>query len=241
MSSKTFSLAAIGVLLAASLSGCSAVAAHHRAFANHLRHAAATQSADPISGNWNVTFNDNGNALPATFTLKLEGATVTGTVYADKTGEGTIHDGLWADGKLSFTVQFKQHKSLIVQGVAKDGKLAGECHHPDGPAYEWEAIPNKGDDPISGEWNVTFYVHESKTPATFTFKLEGTKVTGTAYSEHTGPGTIRDGKWADGKLSFTLDFKKHQSIVVNGVLKDRKLTGEFSTESFTDKWEASRK
>ena len=96
-------------------------------------------------------------------------------------------------------------------------------------------------DAISGDWNVTFYVHEMKTPATFTFKLEGTQVSGTAYSEHTGPGTIRDGKWVDGKLSFTLDFKKHQSIVVAGALKDGRLSGEFSTEGFTDKWDAVRK
>jgi|ERR1051325_95718 hypothetical protein len=96
-------------------------------------------------------------------------------------------------------------------------------------------------DPISGEWNVTFYVHDNKTPASFTFKVDGTTVTGTAYSDHTGPGTIRDGKYADSKLSFTLDFKKHESIVVNGVLKDGKLSGEFSTEGFTGKWEATKK
>ena len=96
-------------------------------------------------------------------------------------------------------------------------------------------------DPISGEWDVTFFVHESKTPATFTFKLDGARVTGTANSDHTGPGTIRDGKWADGKLSFTLDFQKHESIDVTGVLRDGKLVGEFHTEGFTDKWEAKKK
>src|SRR5437773_2660685 len=57
-------------------------------------------------------------------------------------------------------------------------------------------------DPLSGEWNVTFYMEETTLPAIFKFKLEGTTVTGTAYSEHTGEGTIRDGKWSDGKLSF---------------------------------------
>ena len=96
-------------------------------------------------------------------------------------------------------------------------------------------------DPISGEWNVTFYVHEMKTPATFSFALDGTKLTGTANSDHTGAGTIRDGKYVDGKLSFTLDFKKHESIAVNGALTDGKLAGEFTTEGFTDKWEATKK
>jgi len=96
-------------------------------------------------------------------------------------------------------------------------------------------------DELSGEWAVTFYVHEHKIPASFTFKVEGTTVTGTAYSDHTGPGTIRDGKYADGKLSFTLDFQKHESIAVNGALKEGKLSGEFTTEGFTDKWEAMKR
>jgi len=96
-------------------------------------------------------------------------------------------------------------------------------------------------DSINGDWNVTFYVHDMKTPATFTFKLDGAKLTGTAYSEHTGPGTIRDGKWTDGKLSFTLDFAKHESIAVTGELKDGGLAGQFTTEGFTDKWEAVKK
>ena len=45
----------------------------------------------------------------------------------------------------------------------------------------------------------------------------------------------------DGKLSFTLDFEKHESIDVTGTLKDGKLAGEFHTEGFTDKWEAKKK
>ena len=96
-------------------------------------------------------------------------------------------------------------------------------------------------DPISGEWNVTFFVHDSKTPATFMLKREGTAITGTVYSDHTGAGTIRDGKWTDGKLSFTLDFKKHESIAITGTLKEGKLVGQFTTEGFTEKWEAVRK
>jgi len=100
---------------------------------------------------------------------------------------------------------------------------------------------NDQSDPISGEWDVAFFVHEKKTPATFTLKLEGTKITGTAYSDHTGAGTVRDGKWADGKLSFTLDFKKHESIAIAGAVKEGKLIGQFTTEGFTEKWEGTKK
>src|SRR6266853_4759886 len=56
-------------------------------------------------------------------------------------------------------------------------------------------ITSDNPDPISGEWNVSFFVHDTTTPAIFNLKLAGTKVTGTVYSEHTGPGTVRDGKW----------------------------------------------
>jgi hypothetical protein len=101
------------------------------------------------------------------------------------------------------------------------------------------AIDNS--DLISGEWNVSFFVHDTTTPATFNLKLAGTKVTGTVFSEHTGPGTVREGKWADGKLTLIFDFKNHESIAVDGAIKDGKLAGEFHTEGFTAKWEAKKK
>jgi hypothetical protein len=96
-------------------------------------------------------------------------------------------------------------------------------------------------DPISGEWGVTFYVHGTTTPATFKLKLDGDKVTGTAESAHTGPGTVRDGAWTGNKLSFTLDFENHESIAITGGLKEGKLSGEFRTEGFVEKWEAMKK
>jgi phage-related tail fiber protein len=103
------------------------------------------------------------------------------------------------------------------------------------PAQEKQA------DPISGAWTAAFFVQGTSAPASFEFKLDGTKVTGTASSDHTGPGTLRAGSWVDGKLSFTLDFKNHESIEVKGTLKDGKLVGEFTTEGFTSNWEAVKK
>jgi len=96
-------------------------------------------------------------------------------------------------------------------------------------------------DPISGEWDVSFYVHGNTYPATFKLKLDGNKVTGTAYSEHTGAGTLRDGSWAENKFSFTLDFAKHESIAITGHPEGDKLVGEFTTEGFTAKWDAKKK
>jgi len=96
-------------------------------------------------------------------------------------------------------------------------------------------------DAISGDWDVSFYVQGNTYPATFKLKLDGSKVTGTAYSEHTGAGTLRDGSWADNKFSFTLDFAKHESIAITGHLEGDKLVGEFTTEGFTAKWDAKKK
>jgi hypothetical protein len=96
-------------------------------------------------------------------------------------------------------------------------------------------------DLISGDWDALFKVGEQTSPASFKLKLDGNKVTGTAESAHTGPGTVRDGSWVDGKLSFTLDFKTHESISITGKLQETKLVGEFTTEGFSSTWEATKK
>ena len=102
--------------------------------------------------------------------------------------------------------------------------------------------PSQSDrDLISGEWDVSFKVHDTSTPATFSLKLEGDKVTGTVYSEHTGAGTIREGSWSNQQLKLVLEFKKHDSIEVTGTLKDGKLSGEFRTEGFVANWDGVKK
>ena len=132
---------------------------------------------------------------------------------------------------------------MALIGIALTACSAIAKHHAafvgNEPASSRTAVDNS--DPITGEWNVSFFVHDTTTPATFNLKLAGTKVTGTVYSEHTGSGTVRKGKWTDGKLNLTLDFAKHESIAIDGVIKDGKLAGEFHTEGFTAKWEAKKK
>jgi hypothetical protein len=86
-----------------------------------------------------------------------------------------------------------------------------------------------------------FELQGTRVPGKFKLKLDGNKVTGTAESEHTGPGTLSEGKWADNKISFTLDFATHESIVVTGTVKDGKLIGDFKTEGMQGTWEASKK
>ena len=134
--------------------------------------------------------------------------------------------------------------AMIFTGILLTACSAIAKHHAAFTANErTTSAPIANDDSalISGEWNVSFFVHDTTTPATFNLTLTGTKVTGTVYSEHTGPGTVREGKWTDGKLVLMLDFKNHESIAVDGAIKDGKLAGEFHTEGFTARWEAKRK
>jgi hypothetical protein len=100
----------------------------------------------------------------------------------------------------------------------------------------------KGDS-ITGEWIVHFSVQNQTVPGKMSLKVEGEKLTGSIDTAHTGPGTVQDGKWIDRKLTATLIFEKHESIVLTGgfhVDNNQKLEGEFRTEGRTGKWEAER-
>ncbi|HKV42684.1 MAG TPA: hypothetical protein VJX67_26020 [Blastocatellia bacterium] len=96
-------------------------------------------------------------------------------------------------------------------------------------------------DPISGEWSGSFEVEGATVEVTFNLKLKGDQVTGTADSAHTGPGTLSKGTLVGNKISFTMDFSAHESVVVTGTLKDGVLAGEFATEGTKGTWEVRRK
>lgn len=96
------------------------------------------------------------------------------------------------------------------------------------------------DDPISGKWDVTFTIQGQTATGTFDLKLDNNVVTGTVYTAHTGDGTLSKGKWADNKLSFTLNFAKHESIDVIGGVQNSVLQGEFATEGMTGTWIAKK-
>ncbi len=120
---------------------------------------------------------------------------------------------------------------LALLGVSTLALPALEAQHPK---------PEKGD-PLSGTWQVTFLVPGyAPTPATFELAVNGEKVTGTVQSEHTGRGKVTEGVWKDGKLSFIAVFDTHESIAISGGIEHGKLGGEFRTEGFVAKWEATK-
>jgi len=103
------------------------------------------------------------------------------------------------------------------------------------------AIAAANTDSISGSWNITFKMGEHVGEGTMSLKLDGDRITGTVETAHTGAGSLIKGTYKDGKLSFTAEFDKHESINFTGEIKDGKIQGEFTTEGATGTWAASRK
>lgn len=60
---------------------------------------------------------------------------------------------------------------------------------------------------ISGNWKATAEGPNGALERTFTFKQEGTKVTGETTSEFTGKSTITDGKVEGDSVTFTVAAK----------------------------------
>jgi len=227
----------------------SAVAARQAAL---FGEATSQQDSDPISGEWDVSFRVDASKTPATFNLKLEGEKVTGTAYSEHTGPGKLRDGSWSHNKLSFTLDFETHQSIVVTGELKDSGLAGEFRT-EGFTSDWEAkrktssgkttaVENgafTSGDPISGQWSAVFHVAEHKAEVILKFKLDGSKVTGTSESSVTGSGSLSNGSWTNNTVLFTMPGP-HGPVSVTGVLKDGALQGTFSMGEMNGTWEAKR-
>jgi hypothetical protein len=247
--SRITELLLLAVLVFA-VSACSALAMHHP---NHFHGHIMDATSDPISGEWDVVFRVDASTTPATFTFKLDGEKVSGTVNSEHTGPGIVRDGSWTNNKLSFTAVFEKHESIAISGTLKDGALVGEFRT-EGFVSNWEgkrkaattttaadhAAPVKPGDPISGEWDANLVVGEQKVPFVLKLKLEGTKISGTAESKTAGSGALSDGSLADNKVAFTMPGP-HGPIKVMGTLKDEMLAGDFAMGQIQGTWTAKRK
>jgi len=205
-------------------------------------------SADPISGEWDVTFKLEGTTTPAQFNLKLEGEKVSGTVYSEHTGAGTVREGKFADNKLSLTLEFAHHQSIVVTGAPKDNGLSGEFRT-EGFVANWEAKRKAGktvaaaatssSDPITGDWDANFELGGQVVPVKLKLKLEGGTVSGSSNASQTNGGALSDGSWADNKIEFTMPGP-HGPVHVKGTLADHNLGGTFEMGEFKGTWNAKR-
>ena len=93
---------------------------------------------------------------------------------------------------------------------------------------------------IVGDWNITFAVSGQTASGTMSLRTEAGGLAGNIGTPHTGPGTLHDVKWSDGKLTTTCVFEQHESILLAGELKDGALAGTFQTEGREGTWKATR-
>src|ERR1017187_2891839 len=90
-----------------------------------------TPPSGSVAGEWNISFMVQGQTVPGTLVLAVEGETLTGTVETQHTGPGKLQDGKFASSKLSATCVFDRQEaiagewplSFTVQGQTVPGTL----------------------------------------------------------------------------------------------------------------------
>jgi len=80
--------------------------------------------AADVSGVWDAAADVQGQALPFTLTLKVEGEKVTGS-SSSQLGDSTITTGSWKDGKLAFVLEGSSGPIAMIATLT-DGKLVGD-------------------------------------------------------------------------------------------------------------------
>jgi len=104
--------------------------------------ASSSASLGNVKGDWDATFTIAGQSVDGTISLDVDGKTLTGTVFTEHTGKGTVTDGTFDDNKLSCTLKFEQHESIALTGEFKDDKLSG-TFDTEGMTGTWMAVRKK--------------------------------------------------------------------------------------------------
>ena len=100
--------------------------------------AAPASAAVNLNGNWDAVADANGNTVPFTLTLKVDGETVTGS-SSSQVGEGTIKSGSWKGGKLVFEIETPNGIISMIATIV-DGKLSGEFDYAGQAQGKWIAV-----------------------------------------------------------------------------------------------------
>jgi len=105
--------------------------------------AAAATPATPAStfnptGEWEAVADANGQPFPFFLTLKVDGEKVTGG-SSSQLGEGTIKEGTWKDGKLSFQIE-GTNGTIAMSATVVEGKLSGEFDYAGQLSGKWVAV-----------------------------------------------------------------------------------------------------
>ncbi len=93
---------------------------------------------DDISGEWDAVADAQGQPIPFTLSLKLDGDKVTGSSDS-QLGHANIVSGSWKDGK--FSVMLDGNVALVATMI--EGKLSGDYDYNGQGSGKWVAVRKK--------------------------------------------------------------------------------------------------
>jgi hypothetical protein len=178
-----------------------------------------TAHAADLSGVWQGEFDFNGNAVPVTLNLKVDGATLTGTIEGLPTTPADIHDGKIDGETVSFWVNSDyqgQTYKLIFNGKlatdhidfnfgTDDGTWGTTLSVKRGGAPEAAPAPAPTPENIAGIWKGSFDFNGSSMPVTFNLEQNGATVTGNVEGMGAAPVEIHDGKVDANTVTFSIN------------------------------------
>lgn len=98
-------------------------------------------AADEISGEWDAVADAQGQAVPFTLSLKVDGEKVTGSSNS-QLGTANISNGTWKDGKLSIVLEGGSGQITMVATIV-DGKFSGDFDFAGQMSGKWVAQKKK--------------------------------------------------------------------------------------------------
>jgi hypothetical protein len=190
---------------------------------------AATAPAD-FNGRWKgKTQRPDGTGIELVYNLKTDQDKLTGTIEGPR-GKMTIDDGKVSGDGFTFSVKFADNP---VPHEAKwaDGKIEITVRGPNG---ERKYTLTRAAD-VAGRWNGKFTSPDgsNNVELTFTFKMDGEKITGTVEGPQ-GPIELKDCKLVDDEFAFDTPLGdmtiKHKGKVTGDEMK-LKVTGFGDSEN----------
>jgi hypothetical protein len=159
------------------------------------------ESKSKIAGKWEGKITrQNGEELKLVYTFKVDGEKLTGSVESPM-GELKIDDGKAKGDELSFKVDINGGVTEY-QGKLSDNKIKMKSK---GPRGEREITLSRVVD-INGRWLSKFETPDGDSmEITFTFKVEGDKLTGKVESPM-GELEMTNGKVKGNEFSFDVDL-----------------------------------
>src|SRR5215831_13757314 len=98
-------------------------------------------AADEISGEWDGVADAQGQSVPFTLSLKLDGEKVTGSSNS-QLGTANITSGVWKEGKLALAMETGNGQLTMVATIV-EGKLSGDYDYAGQASGKWVAQKKK--------------------------------------------------------------------------------------------------